>query len=123
MIYIIVINYLPVIWYIYINNNFFSYIATYNIGYQYIVSLYWALATTTTVGYGDIHAHTDSEVGSQSTATTVTLARTLHARTSHAALNYLTFIDRICTSNFTSAFGSQLFSFLLAICCMYMYGV
>ena len=36
--------------------------ASYNIGYQYIVSLYWAFTTTITVGYGDIHAHTDSEV-------------------------------------------------------------
>ena len=34
----------------------------YTIWYQYIVSLYWASATTTSVGYGDIHAHTDLEV-------------------------------------------------------------
>ena len=33
----------------------------FSIPYQYIVSLYWATATTTTVGYGDIRAHTDFE--------------------------------------------------------------
>ena len=40
----------------------FLMVASYSIGYQYIVSVYWASATTVTVGYGDIHAHTDSEV-------------------------------------------------------------
>ena len=33
----------------------------YSVPYQYTVSLYWATATTTTVGYGDISAHTDLE--------------------------------------------------------------
>lgn len=31
-------------------------------GRQYIVSLYWAAATTASVGYGDIRAHTSFEV-------------------------------------------------------------
>ncbi len=33
----------------------------YSIPYKYVISLYWATATTTTVGYGDISAHTDLE--------------------------------------------------------------
>ena len=33
----------------------------FSVPYQYIVSLYWATATTTSVGYGDIRAHTDLE--------------------------------------------------------------
>lgn len=35
--------------------------AHYSVLYQYTVSLYWATATTTTVGYGDIRAHTHQE--------------------------------------------------------------
>ncbi|KAJ7372502.1 hypothetical protein OS493_019011 [Desmophyllum pertusum] len=31
-------------------------------GFQYITSLYWAAATSASVGYGDIHAHTTSEM-------------------------------------------------------------
>ena len=31
-------------------------------GYQYITSLYWAAATSASVGYGDVHAHTTTEV-------------------------------------------------------------
>lgn len=34
-----------------------------SLGYQYVVSLYWAVSTTANVGYGDIFAHTDLEVG------------------------------------------------------------
>ena len=34
----------------------------YSSAYKYVVSLYWATATTTTVGYGDIRAYTDLEV-------------------------------------------------------------
>ena len=30
--------------------------------YQYITSLYWAAATSASVGYGDIHAYTVGEV-------------------------------------------------------------
>ena len=29
---------------------------------QYITSLYWAAATSASVGYGDVHAHTTTEV-------------------------------------------------------------
>ena len=36
--------------------------ANFSIAYQFVVSLYWSTATTTTVGYGDIRAHTDLEV-------------------------------------------------------------
>lgn len=32
------------------------------LGVQYITSLYWAAATSASVGYGDIHAYTASEV-------------------------------------------------------------
>lgn len=34
-----------------------------SVAYQYVVSLYWAVSTTANVGYGDIYAHTDLEVG------------------------------------------------------------
>lgn len=34
-----------------------------SLAYQYVVSLYWAVSTTANVGYGDIYAHTDLEVG------------------------------------------------------------
>ena len=34
----------------------------YTVWYQYVVSFYWASATTSSVGYGDIHAYTDLEV-------------------------------------------------------------
>lgn len=32
------------------------------VGFQYVTSLYWAAATSASVGYGDIHAHTTTEV-------------------------------------------------------------
>lgn len=34
-----------------------------SLAYQYVVSLYWAVSTTANVGYGDIFAYTDLEVG------------------------------------------------------------
>ena len=40
----------------------FYFVGNFSLGYQYIVSVYWASATTVSVGYGDIHAHTDLEV-------------------------------------------------------------
>ncbi|CAH3024940.1 unnamed protein product, partial [Porites evermanni] len=32
------------------------------VGFQYVTSLYWAAATSASVGYGDIHAHTMTEM-------------------------------------------------------------
>ena len=32
------------------------------LGVQYVTSLYWAAATSASVGYGDIHAYTATEV-------------------------------------------------------------
>lgn len=39
----------------------YIHIGNSSVAYQYITSLYWATATTTTVGYGDISAYTDLE--------------------------------------------------------------
>lgn len=32
------------------------------VGFEYVTSLYWAAATSASVGYGDIHAYTTIEV-------------------------------------------------------------
>ena len=32
------------------------------VGFKYVTSLYWAAATSASVGYGDIHAYTMTEV-------------------------------------------------------------
>lgn len=41
----------------------FLFAAFFSVFEQYVISLYWATATTTTVGYGDIRAHTHLERG------------------------------------------------------------
>ena len=45
-----------------LTESIFLLTASNQFGHQYITSLYWAAATSASVGYGDIHAHNTTEV-------------------------------------------------------------
>ena len=51
--------------------------------YQYVVSLYWAVATTANVGYGDIYAYTDLEVSNTYSNSPLYYGTEVHTSKSH----------------------------------------